>query len=175
MDLITKLKDKKRKENCEEIIAWVGNDCKRFDDLLEILLTHEETMVVQYSAWPLSYCVQAHPSLIQKKLDRIVPILKEKNILDTVCRNVLRLLQFIEIPEEFEGDILEPCMRFIESPTAAIAIKAFAINIVSKLAIKYPDLIPEINLLLTSQIQGAKPGFISSAKRAQRLFKKIQA
>ena len=174
MDLIAKLRDKKRKTICEEVVAWVGNDATRFDELLNILLSHPETMVVQYSAWPLSNCVQNHPTLIQDKLELVLPFLKEERYSDTIVRNILRLLQYVDIPEDYEGEILEPCMKFIECPTAAVGIKAFAINIASKLAVKYPDLIPELTLLIESQIANAKPGFVSSGKRALRLFDKLE-
>ena len=51
------------KRQCEKIVAWVGNDKKRFAELINLML-HDEYRVAQRAAWPVSFCVQEYPSLI---------------------------------------------------------------------------------------------------------------
>ena len=50
---------------CSKIAKWVGNDQKRFDELLQLFL-NDEYRVTQRAGWPLGYCVEAHPELIKK-------------------------------------------------------------------------------------------------------------
>ena len=44
------------------------------------------------------------------------------------------------------------CFRHVESPTEAVAIKAFSLTVLSNLAKQYPEILPEIKLLIEEQL-----------------------
>lgn len=94
------------------IVKWVGNSQERFDALFHLFL-RDEYRVVQRAAWPLSYCVVEHPQLIQKHFKELIFNLHTPKLPDAVKRNTLRLLQHIEIPEEFHGQIMSLCFNYI--------------------------------------------------------------
>ena len=56
------------------------------------------------------------------------------------------------------------------NPKEAVAIKAFSLTILGKLAKKYPEIIPEIKLLIDEQITHQSAAFKSRAKKFLKEF-----
>lgn len=160
------------KQNCNEIVEWVGNDVSRFNQLFDLFL-HDEYSVTQRAAWPMSYCVIAHPEFMKNNFDQLVKNLQKQNIHDSIKRNTVRLLQSMEIPHEQEGAVMEICFNYVESATEAVAIKAFALSVLGKLAKKYPEIIPEIKLLIAEQSPHQTAAFKGRAKKLLKEFDRI--
>ena len=150
--------------NCDKIVQWIGNDQPRFDELFGLFL-NDEYRVVQHAAWPLSYCVIAHPQLIKKHLTKLINNLDKTKIPAAVKRNTMRLLQDIEIPEKYQGKIMDACFKYISVPGEAIAVKAFSLTVLQKLAKQYPEIIPEVKLIIEENYERETPAFKSRAKQ----------
>jgi hypothetical protein len=157
------------KENCKAIVEWVGNDVSRFDELFNLFL-NDEYRVTQRAAWPMSYCVIAHPELMKNNFEKLIENLRKPHFHDSIKRNTVRLLQSIVIPEEQEGAIMELCFNYIQSPTEAVAIKAFSLTILGNLAKRYPEIIPEIKLLIHDQMLHQTAAFQGRAKKLLKVF-----
>src|ERR1019366_7428933 len=50
-------------------------------------------------------------------------------------------------------------IKYLESPNEAVAIKAFSITVLGKLAKKYPEIIPEIKLMIEEQLPHQSAAF----------------
>jgi len=164
MDLRNKILKEHTKENCKTIVDWVGNDLKRFNELFHLFL-EDENRVTQRAAWPMSYCVIAHPYLMKNNFEKLLGNLNKPNLHDAIKRNTVRLLQSLTIPEKHEGAVMNICFKYLESPTEAVAIKAFALTILGNLSQKYPEIIPEIKLLIEDQLPHQTPAFKVRAKK----------
>ena len=151
------------KENCAAIVEWVGDSQARFDELFALFLK-DEYRVTQRAAWPMSYCVIAHPSFIQKHFDSLINKLKEPNLHNAIKRNAVRLLQDITIPEAYQGAIMDICFEYVASPNEAVAVKAFSLTVLHNLAKQYPEIIPEIKILIEEQLLHQTAAFKSRAK-----------
>jgi len=125
---------------------------------------------VQRAAWPVSYCVSAHPKFIVKHWSSVIKNLGKPNLHDAVKRNTIRFLEDIEIPEEYHGDILNLCFTYLESPAEPLAVKAFSMTVLGNLAKFYPEIIPELKLIVEDQIPHQTVGFRT---RARKVFKQI--
>jgi len=157
------------KVQCTHIVNWVGTSQQRFDELFHLFL-NDEYRVVQRAAWPVSYCVIAHPDFITKHSNPLIKNLQKPNLHNAVKRNSIRLLQDIAIPKKYQGQIMDICFKYVESPTEAVAVKAFSLTVLSNLAKQYPDIIPEIKLLIEDQLPGQTAAFKA---RAKVFFKKV--
>ncbi|MGF2414224.1 hypothetical protein [Ferruginibacter sp.] len=155
------------KAQCSNIVQWVGASQQRFDELFNLFL-HDEYRVVQRAGWPVSYCVIAHPEFIKKHWAALIKNLQQPNLHNAVKRNSIRLLQDIDIPEKYQGPIMDLCFKYVESPTEAIAVKAFALTVLTNLAKQYPEIIPEIKLIIEDQ----SPCFTAALKVRAREFLK---
>ena len=146
-----------------EVVNWVGSTQRRFDEVVDLMLGNDRVLA-QRAAWAVSYCVEAHPLLIQKQLGRLIDNLNNPDAHDAVLRNSVRMLESLAIPEKYHGTLMDCCFLFLASPTAAIAIKAFSMGILCRLAQTYPEIIPEIKLLMADQLPNASAGFKSRSK-----------
>lgn len=152
------------KAQCNKIVQWVGANQKRFDELFYLFL-NDEYRVVQRAAWPVSYCVDAHPALIGKHWKELMNNLKKTNLHDAVKRNSIRLMQDIEIPEKYHGEIMNICFKYLESPTEALAVKIFSMTVLGNLAKTYPEIKTELKLVIEDQLPHQSAGFKSRAKK----------
>ena len=164
MNLRAEILKEHSKAQCNKIVQWVGADQKRFDDLFGLFL-HDESRVVQRAAWPVSYCVKAYPALIKNHWKALIRYLNKSNLHNAVKRNSLRLMQHIKIPGKHHGAMMNTCFKFLESPTEALAVKVFSMSVLCNLAKEYPEIIPELKLLIEDQFPHQTAGFKSRAKK----------
>ncbi|MEP6466637.1 MAG: hypothetical protein ABJB05_10045 [Parafilimonas sp.] len=163
MNLAEEILKEHSKKQCDKIVSWVGNDTDKFNELFNLFL-HGEYRITQRSAWPLSYCAIAHPELMNGNFKKFITNLKKPELHDSIKRNSIKLLQSVNIPYEYEGDIMEICFRYLASPNEAVAIKAFSLTVLGTLSKKYPEIIPEIKLLIEDQLPHQSAAFRSRAK-----------
>jgi len=159
------------KAQCTKIVKWVGSSQRRFDELFNLFL-NDEYRVVQRAAWPVSYCVIAHPAFINKNWKKLINNLKKPKLHDAVKRNSIRLMQDIEIPAKYQGEIMDICFKYLESPTEPLAVKVFSMTVLGNLTKKYPEIIPELKLIIEDQLPHQTAGFKSRAKKLFKEFSK---
>jgi hypothetical protein len=164
MDLRKTILAEHSRANCNKILKWVGHSQKRFDELFNVFL-NSEYRINQRAAWPLSYCVIAHPMLISKHFSRLIKNLLKRGIHNAVKRNTVRLLQHVEIPEKFHGTIMDLCFQYIKSPDEPVAVKAFSLSILHSLSKKYPEIKNEIRLIIEERWVHETAAFHSRARK----------
>jgi len=174
--LIVKLRDEILKEHskaqCAKIVRWVGSDQRRFDALFDLFL-HDEYRVVQRAAWPISYCVMDHPSLIRKHWKQLLKNLQKPGIHVSVKRNSIRLMQELEIPENYQGEVMNLCFQYLEAPKEALAVKVFSMKVLGNLVKVYPEIAPELKLLIEDQLPNQTAGFGSCAKNVLKQIDRL--
>ena len=82
-----------------------------------------------------------------------------------IKRNTVRLLQKQEIPEESQGILLDKCLEYLTSAQETTAVKAFSMTIVHRLTKTYPELKPELKIVIEDLIQYATPGVVNRGKK----------
>jgi hypothetical protein len=169
MDLKTQLLQAHSKENCNLIVAWVGNNQTRFDELFSLFISNEKR-IVQMSSWPLSFCVEANPQFIQKYFDSLLKNIKRQEHHEAVKRHTLRMLQFVEIPKKYQGNVMNMCFDFIQDITEKPTTKVFSMVVLENLAKLYPEIKKELCLIIETQMPHESAGFKSRAKRILRRF-----
>lgn len=158
------------KAQCNQIINWVGDSQDRFDTLFKLFL-EDEYRVVQRAAWPVSYCVISHPAFITKHWAKLIKNLRKPNVPEAVKRNSMRLIQEIIIPVKYEGEIMNACFNYISDPKEAVAVKAFSLRVLENLYKKYPEILPELKLLIEERMPHETAAFKSRAKKILALNK----
>ena len=158
------------KSQCIKIEKWVGNSQQRFDELFDLFI-HDEYRVVQRAGWPLSNCVMTNPSFISKHWKPLLDNLQKPNLHNSIKRNSIRLMQDLEIPTKYHGQVMNTCFSFLESPAEALAVKVFSMTVLGDLAIKYPEIKAELKTIIEDQLPHQTAGFKS---RARKVLKKIE-
>jgi len=171
-NLISTILQEHSKAQCNKIIEWVGDDQKRFDELFNLFL-NGEYRVAQRAAWPVSYCVKQHSKFIKKHFGALIKNLHKPGIHNAIKRNTLYILQEIEIPEKYQGEVMHRCFQYVASPTEAIAIKAYSLTVLGYLAKLYPEILPEIKWLIEKQLPNQTSAFKSRAKHLLKSFENL--
>lgn len=163
MDLLALLQQKYSKDTCTTIVTWVGDAQQRFDVLFQYFLTGNNR-VTQMAGWPLTYCIQLYPNFITKHYPQLLQFVQQPNTHHAVKRNTVRLLQFVDIPKKYQGIVMDICFNYVATPKEPVAIKAFALTVLSNLAVTYPEIVPEVVVLIQHQMPHQSPAFIYRAK-----------
>lgn len=164
MNLLKTITFKHSKAQMLKIVQYVGTDPKRFDELVNVFL-RGPYRVTQRAAWPISNCVELHPSLVKPHLKKLLSYLGKEGVHDGVTRNILRLLQFISIPYSLQGKTADLCFQFLADAKQPIAIRVLAMSVLANLANENPELKNEIIPLIEDQMPFESAGFISRGKK----------
>ena len=164
MNLESEILKEHSKRNAEKIPRWIGNDPKRFEQLMKLFL-YGEYRVVQRSAWIVSLCTEQFPSLIAPWLSKMINRSQDAEVHDAVKRNVLRALQFIYIPKSLQGKVVNICFDFLHSSDTPIAVKVFSMTVLANIAKNEPDLKSEVILVIQEMLPYGGPAIVSRAKK----------
>jgi hypothetical protein len=111
MDIRQALMDEHSKPQTMAIVEFIGDDARRFADLMKIFFAGEYRLT-QRSAWPMNYCAERSPELIRPYLPKLLDCLERDDMHDAVKRNILRLLQIYRDSAAAGGQGLRPLRRF---------------------------------------------------------------
>lgn len=170
MDLKRVILQEHSKRQAQKISLYVGSHPGRFKELFDVFL-NGPYRITQRASWPLSMCVENHPPLIRPHLKLILNHLHKPDIHTAVKRNTIRLLQFIEIPKRYHGQVAQICFKFLQDIKEPVAIRVFSMSVLSYICKANPDLKKELKIILEDNLPCATPGFYS---RAIKVLKELQ-
>ena len=154
------------------LVHYIGKDTKRFSHLMELFFS-DDNRLAQRAAWVMSHCVEKQPQLATPYIKKLVNQLYKSNE-DAIKRNILRILQLIDIPEPLWGETLEKCFEYLASNNEAIAIRAFSMTIAYNISQHVPEIKCELKALIEEIIIFGSPGLKSrGTKIAKKLEKEI--
>ena len=163
MDLKAQLLKVHNRENADLIANWIGTSQERFDALLDLLL-HGDFILAQRASWPLSISGIKHPMMIENHLEKVMLNLKRTDIHNGVRRNTLNFFVYGKIPENIEGLLMDLCFNFVADPLETAAVKSSSLGILEKLAKKYPEILPELKMIIEDQLPFGATSFKTKAK-----------
>lgn len=154
------LKNSPSKSEALKLCQSIVHQPPLIDDLIQMYL-EGSTRLTQRAAGVICLCAEKAPVLVIPYLPAMLAKLKEPDIHDAAKRNTLRILQFIDIPEQLEDEVMDLCFGYLESRAEAVAIKVFSMSVLYRLSEKYPELRNELRILIEDQMPYQKPAFIS--------------
>lgn len=165
------LKSSYNKGQIEAVANYACSSNENFKSLFQIF-TGDDIRMAQMASWSLSYAVRKSPHIIQPYLKELIEQLQKKDKHNAVIRNTVRILQDIEIPEQFHGMLMDSCFGFIEQPKTPVAIKAFSLTVLFNLSKIYPDIKQELILVIEENMHHAAPAFKSRGSKILLQLKK---
>ncbi len=152
------------KAHAMEITDYACASEKNFKELLQCFLSNEYRLQ-QRAAWSVSWAARKKPEMIMPYIKDLVAQLNRTDVHDAVIRNCVRVLEAIDIPKKFHGEVMNACFNFIESPSAPIAIKAFSLTTLFNLSKIYPEIKPELKLIIQERWQHETAAFKSRGRK----------
>ena len=158
-----------RRISKREIDIFVQDILDENISLAEIKVLLADTSLLFNVFWILSTAaIKRANSLVGLEVDILKTMLFHQEN-ESVIRNGLSIFKNIDIPEELEDDLYTESFRIIQSRKSPIAHRSFAISVCVKIALKYPELKPELLELskITFELYGnTSPGIKSSCNQA---------
>jgi hypothetical protein len=171
MDLKAEILKEHSKKQSDKIVKYVGSNPTRFKDLVNVFLTGPYR-VTQRAGWPLSICVENHPELATPHLSTLLKHLSKPGIHDSVKRNTLRLLQFIDIPKKLHGKVADLCFKYLTDKQEPIAIHVFSMSAIQSIAKDNPELKRELQMIIEDHLPFASAGYLSRARKVLKNLSK---
>ena len=164
MDLEEEILTVRSKEQVLKLVRWVGKDKLRFRQLMKIFL-QEADPLAKKSAWIIGHCAERHPELISPWLRAMVRKMQEPEVHEAVKRNVVRILQFVDIPRSLQGIVANLCFEFISSIDEPIAVRTFSMTVIAHIAKNEPALKKELEFVVRQMLPYSTPAFRARAKK----------
>jgi hypothetical protein len=152
------------KPHALKIANYACESKKNFKELMKCFLDDEYTLA-QRAAWSVKWAAKKKPEMVWPHIKDLVSVLHKKNVHDVVIRNSIRVLQEINIPEKFHGEVMDTCFQFLEKPSSPVAIKVFSLTTLFNLSRIYPEIRSELKLIIEDNWEHATPAFRARAKK----------
>ena len=146
------------KRQTARIVDWIGDDPERFKELMRLFLG-DVYRITQRAGWPLSNCIEKYPELVKPYFSQLLKQVERDDVHIAVKRNVVRLLQFVEIPKRYDGRIFDACYRLLDDPKEPVAVRVFSMTVAANIAKKSPELLDELRLVAMKYPDLMTPGF----------------
>jgi len=164
MDIRAELSKDNSKENAERVAEWVSASHQRMEQFIHIFLTGEYRMV-QLAAHALGKIGNSHPEMLYPYLEQLLKRMQDPNVHIAVKRNVVRVLQYIDIPEHLHGDVMNICFDLLADPNEAVAVRVFSMTVLDNLSKSYPEIRQELVAIIKDQMElGCTAAFRARAK-----------
>ena len=145
------------------VVDYIGEDNDKFEALMHLFFA-ENWILNQRASWPMPLIVESYPELISPYLEKLIKNLENPSH-NAVVRNTVKLLQGIDIPEKFQGQVINICMKLLSDPKESVANRVFSMTVIYNISKKWPDLQNELRLLIESQMESESPGFKSRGRK----------
>lgn len=166
MDLTKALLKEHSKAQAQYVADYIGDDPSHFRELFEVLMTGD-TKLTQRAAWPIGLLGDSHPGLFYNYFPQMISCLQNPAH-PAVSRNIYRTLQSLKIPDNYQGEVLELCLRDLMDPKIAVASKIFCMTVAYHISQNHPELQPELKLIIEEGLNHGSAGYHSRAKKILR-------
>ncbi len=124
------------------------------------------------ASWTLSKVFDKYPDLLNQSLAGMIEAL-DSVYNESVRRSFLRIVSLSDIDKlsrKHQGILADCCFRYLRSADSAIAIKAYSMDIIYKLAVIYPELANELSSAISMLDDDAPSGVTA---RGRIILKKL--
>jgi 8-oxo-dGTP diphosphatase len=142
-----------------------------FDKLLEYSFSDDNKLAFRAS-WTLTKVCDKYPELIYPHLSRIIGALGNLDN-ESTLRCFLRIVSLSDmdrISDKYHGMLTDHCFSLLRSGFSAIAVKAYSMEILYKLVLKYPELRNELSASIIMLQTDGSAGILA---RGRQILKKL--
>lgn len=162
-DPVAALRQEHSRAQTDKVAAWTMADVRRYGRMIN-LMTGDDRLLTQRAAWVVCVVGEANPEWVVRHLPRLLDHLARPGLHPAVVRGIFRLLQNVPIPGRLEGRVLSLAFAALGG-TAAVAVKAYSLTILKRLAAKSPEILDEVRAILAEELPNAAPAVRSRARR----------
>lgn len=154
---------------------WIANAVCENEILLGKLIYfsfHDDKKLAFHSSWILTKAYEKSPDLFKQYLPQIIQNLSKLDN-ESSMRSFLKIFSITDlsgIDSKYHGILADLCFRLLKSPSSAIAIKSYSMEILYRMTLIYPELATELALAVRPVCDTDSAGV---ASKARNVLKKL--
>jgi len=154
---------------------WVAMSAVENETILRKLQEYsfsDDRKLAFRASWTLSKVFDKYPGLINQNLKLMIETLDSIDN-ESVKRSFLRIISLSDLDvlsQKHHGILADCCFRYLRSAYSAIAIKAYSMEVIYRLAIIYPELANELSSTINMLDDEAPAGITA---RGRIILKKL--
>ncbi len=164
MNIKSELVKNYSKESLHKIVGYAVQNPKSFKELMAIFLD-EHYRLMQRATVPVEQCVKKNRQLLIPYLPQIIKLLSSTSSAPSLKRNLLRTLQYIDIPAKYNSKLLDICFSLLMDPKSPIAVRVFSMTVAANISSNFPEIKKELFSIISDRMPYESPGFVSRGKR----------
>ena len=162
--LIAQLEAEASRANTDFVANWAGTNAERIADLVEIALNADGQTAAR-ALWVLEKVAAAHHNILLPHISAIVAALP-RFAFSGMRRIACKILMLTDVPQDFDGPIIDFCFRMLETPYEPIGVKANCMSLIASRLSDYPELKPELKAIVDSIIETSdSKGFVVRVRK----------
>lgn len=130
--------------NKDEIIPLINSNPEKFKEALTIAFENDKPTAWR-AVWLISHAIKKNDKRITPHIKKIISLIPHKA--DGHQRELLKILEKMEISEDNEGYLYDICVSNWLDINKSSSVRITAFRIISRMVIKYPELYNEIEPL----------------------------
>lgn len=127
-------------------------------------LLYEDKKVTMRFSWLLSDIGILNAQSLKVVLPQLFAVRDKVNYADFQY-SFAKYWNYVGVPEENKGEVIDLLFRWVEDPTVSVHIKTNAVTVLSRLVKEYPDLKNELVIVLEYQLDKNLVSFKSLAQK----------
>ena len=157
---------------------WAGGDTSQLADSVidnpklfnSLINTYLEgpNRTTQRLAGALMQIALENPSLLKPHFKRIIDALNDQHESTAFKRNTIRMFQFVPVPDNRHGQVIDICFRYLQDRKETIAVRVFAMTVLELLTHDRHELRRELRMIIEDQLPYAGPAFRSRGAKVLR-------
>jgi hypothetical protein len=153
-----------------EMISYLSAHPEDFEEAIKLAIADKQPYSWR-AAWLLWSCMGKNDQRIQGYVKNIIEKIADRN--DDQQRELLKILQQMEINKELEGLLFNHCLTVWEKINKKPSVRFNAFKVIVKIAQKHPELAHEINFLTQDQyMDSLSPTVKKSINEMIKVFRK---
>jgi hypothetical protein len=171
MDIETFLGSSLTSLSKKEIGAVLGTSPSVYKRLIQLAFSRNMPACWR-AAWMMDYLAEIEPVLPEQHIELLWQEMSAGHP-DGVKRSTLRLLSRYDIPEELQGVVTDLCLDWLQRESVPVAIKAYSMDVLLKIATLFPELAPEFITIIEHQLPYGSGGYVARARMVIGAMEKL--
>lgn len=128
----------------DDLISYIASHQDDFPELITLSISDKQPYSWR-AAWLLWSCMDNNDKRKRRYIKKIIDILPDRQ--DSQQRELLMVLQRMELDSKYEGQLFDSCTKIWENINKNPSLRFHAFKIMVAISKKYPDLSNEIKSL----------------------------
>ncbi|MDX1685102.1 MAG: hypothetical protein R3275_07685 [Saprospiraceae bacterium] len=130
------------KANSMEVVQLLESGKASLRDLIQLFSSNDK-LIAQRASTTVNHYFSRHTDEITSCMDIFLEAM-DRSIHPSIRRNVMRLLQFVDIPEQYRAPILNRAYEYLLNPKTPIAVQVFSLQVIANISQNHQDLKAEL-------------------------------